>query len=551
MERARHPSASLAPPSWRSLQPNGDVTREEQPLRLLLVEDNPAHAELIRRAFEARGEFPAITIARTIAEARKKLSAAPTPDLLITDWRLPDGDGVELLRDPLRRTFPAIVMTGHGDQRTGVRAMKAGALDYVIKSAAAFEAMPQIVKRTLREWALIEERRRLEEELRAAQRTEAIGQLAGGIAHDFNNVLTIIGTHLELIGIAAPDDPMVQDSLGEINKAYESASSLTRQMLAVGGKQVVDPTVMGLNESVETVSAMLGRVIGEEYEIDLRLGDEPAAVEVEPTSFEQVIINLMMNARDAMGGGGRIVLEVDVLIAAQPIPCVGGLLPPGRYGVLRVQDFGTGIPPEIMQRMFDPFFTTKPRGRGTGLGLPSALGIIRQSGGDVRVDSVVGEGTTFHVYLPLAATTPDSIPSPIPAVLATARGPETIRVAEAEPGLRSLCQRILTERGYTVITAQNGEEAVTLLKERGPEIDLVVTDVVMPKMSGTEVAEWLRREGPEMPILFVSGYVDDRLSASWLTHAHTKFLPKPFTPRSLGAAVRELLDQDVSAVTAG
>jgi signal transduction histidine kinase len=522
------------------------LSRPQQPLRILLVDDDPAHVELIRRSFESRGQFPDITVARSVAAAMERLSQG-SPDLLITEWRLPDGEGLELLRRPERRTFPVMVMTGYGDQRTGVRAMRAGALDYAIKSAAAFEAMPHIVQRALREWSLMEERARLEEELRAAQRMEAISGLAGGIAHDFNNLLTIIGTHLELIQMAVPDNPEVEESAAEILKAYESAAALTRQMLAFGGNQVIEPALQDLNDAVRNVSAMLVRVIGEEYELELILTERPCPVELEPASFEQMVINLVVNARDAMAGGGKITLSTASASIDEPLTCVGGPLHPGEYVRLTVRDNGHGMSPEIQQRMFDPFFTTKPRGRGTGLGLPSALGIIRQSGGDVRVESVVDRGTTFTVFLPLAGRPVEATRSIDSTYQVPVDGTETILVAEDDASIRRLVERMLTSQGYTVLTAVDGAEAIEILEERGDDIDLLVTDVVMPKVSGPEVVEWLGGVRPDLRALFMSGYVDDRLQTQRLDPRKARYLAKPFTSRALCEMVRELLDAETVA----
>jgi two-component system cell cycle sensor histidine kinase/response regulator CckA len=482
-------------------------------------------------------------------EAANETLERTIPDLMITELLLPDGDGLELLRAHAAGGFPMMVVTGHGDQRAAVRAVRAGALDYVIKSAAAFEAMPQIILRVLREWWLMEERGRLEDQLRQSQRMEAIGRLAGGIAHDFNNLLTIIGSHLELIQSAVPDHSDVQESASEILKAHESASTLTRQMLAFGGKQIMEPVVADLNHAVRNVSQMLRRVIGEEYQLELRLTDLSCPVEVEPASFEQVVINLVVNARDAMPEGGRLILTTEHVSVADPLRCAVGSLSSGEYVRLGVIDQGHGMEPAVMARIFDPFFTTKPRGRGTGLGLPSSLGIIRQFGGNVTVESTEHVGSMFHVYLPLSTESSRSFEEPAPTVSGqgSLTGSETILVAEDDTGIRSLVQRMLQSRGYDVLTARDGEDAIAVLERldaEGREVNLLVTDVVMPKASGPEVARRLSELHPEARVVFMSGYVDDRLAAHRLDPLRERHLSKPFTSRALCETVRDILDTE-------
>ncbi len=525
--------------------PTEAVISSDRTLRILLVQDDPDPVAHIRRAFRASGETPELVVVSSIAAANRSIEEE-APDLLVTSAHLPDGNGLDLLRAHPDRPFPAIVLMSGDQQRDAVRAMRAGALDCVIQSPASLDAMPQIVHRALREWSVMEERSRLEEELRAAQRLEAVGRLAGGIAHDFNNLLTIIGTHLELITTEVPDNDAVQESASEIEKAYESAASLTRQMLAFGGKQVLDPVVLDVNDSVRSVSGMLSRVIGEEFELVLDLSGESCPVDVEPASFEQVVINLVVNARDAMPAGGTVLVATETLVVGEPLVCVGGSLPGGAYCRLSVRDRGLGIDADVLERIFDPFFTTKPLGRGTGLGLPSALGIVRQSGGDIQVESEPGVGTVFSVFLPMAQGGAES-PTPTGPVESTPLdGHETILVAEDDRSIRSLIHRVLTSRGYEVLQARDGEEAMELLRERGADVDLLLTDVVMPKAGGADVAVWLDEVRPGLRTVLMSGYVDDRLPPERLEAPHTRYIAKPFTGRTLCEVVRELLDREAA-----
>jgi two-component system, cell cycle sensor histidine kinase and response regulator CckA len=524
--------------------PPPPLSDRSDPLRILLIEDEAAHVVLIERAFvDDERDFHVLT-AQTVKSGVEALRSFDA-DLILADWRLPDGEGTDLLHKAPGLDCPVIVMTGHGDEKTAVAALRSGALDYVVKSDIALASMPQTVVRGLREWGLIKERQRLEDELHISQKMEAIGRLAGGIAHDFNNLLTVIGTYAEF-ALEETDPDKLKENLREIIKAQERAAALTGQLLAFGGRQAMTPVPVDVNESILGVGRMMRRVIGEHYPIHLNLEDSLGSVLADPSQLEQVIVNLLVNARDAMPSGGSISISTRRVELEAPLLCAGGHLPSGGYLRLDVADSGTGMPDDVKLRIFDPFFTTK-HGGGTGLGLSSAFGIVHQLGGDIAVDTIEGQGTTFSVYLRwdaaptvLAQEEEDEGPTPGPEDLS---GTETILLAEDDSAIRKLVLEMLGRRGYTVLVAENGEEALTLARNHKGKVDLLLSDVVMPRRSGFELALDLQAEIVDLKTLFISGYLGDSLPPEELRNPRTRFLSKPFSTQALLSGVRELLDE--------
>ena len=385
-----------------------------------------------------------------------------------------------------------------------------------------------------------------EEELRQAQKMEAVGRLAGGIAHDFNNLLTAITGYSELLmeNLSA-DDPKRQDAK-EINKAGHQGASLVRQLLAFSRKQVLAPTVLDLNATVTGMQRMLRSVAGAGVELVTVLEAERPYVKADRVQIEQVLMNLVANARDAMPQGGRLVIETATVEPDEGV--VGGPLgvKPGVFVMLSVTDTGIGMNEETRSRLFEPFFTTKEVGEGTGLGLSTIYGIVRQSGGDVRVYSEPGKGTTFKVYLPCAETPPaeaDAGARPAAAL----EGTETILVVEDEEAVRDFVTRALRKWGYTVLAAGNSREAVPLGIDYEEPIDLLVTDVVMPGLTGTELAARLERQSPRMRVLYISGYSQHAGIQQELVEPGAPFLQKPFSSDALARKVREVLDESREA----
>jgi two-component system cell cycle sensor histidine kinase/response regulator CckA len=385
----------------------------------------------------------------------------------------------------------------------------------------------------------VTERRQLEEELRQSQKMEAVGRLAGGIAHDFNNLLTAISGYAELIrGRHSPYDRDHRDA-EHIRRSAERAAQLTSQLLAFSRRQVLRRQVFRFDEAVSDTEQLLRRLIGEHVEIRTALGAAHAYVEADRARIEQVVVNLAVNARDAMPEGGR--LRIETHVAELPDPGFPDThLEPGPYAVLEVSDTGHGMDPATIAQVFEPFFTTKPVGDGTGLGLATVYGTVKQSGGDVAVTSTLGRGTTFRVLLPLAEARVELEPQAPPSE--PANGSETILLAEDEDVIRALVREILEGRGYLVLEAAHPVAALAIAREHEGALDLLVTDVVMPGMSGRALAEQLESERPELLVLYTSGYTNGRISAEGGSGGGANFIQKPFSAEQLATKVREILD---------
>jgi PAS domain S-box-containing protein len=384
----------------------------------------------------------------------------------------------------------------------------------------------------------VTEQKRLEEELFQAQKLEAVGRLAGGIAHDFNNLLTTILGYSDLILHDRPGDADLHEEIGEIRKASERAASLTRQLLAFSRKQVIEPRVLDVNALVAESSRMLRRLIGEDIELETKLAPDLASVRADPVQIEQVIVNLAINARDAMPGGGRLTIETRNLAAGEKtLTRRRARIATGAYVSLSVRDTGIGMDPLTQDRIFEPFFTTKEKGKGTGLGLSTAYGIVKQSGGEIFVTSAPQSGATFEILLPAVLERPVEVaPEAAHRPPAPGRTVGTVLLAEDDEAVRTLNGRVLEARGYRVLAAANAAEALALADRHGRPPDILVTDVVMPGASGRDLARRMRERHPGLKVLFVSGYADEappETSAS--------FLQKPFTPEGLVQRVREIL----------
>jgi PAS domain S-box-containing protein len=387
----------------------------------------------------------------------------------------------------------------------------------------------------------VTERRELEDQLRQSQKLEAIGQLAGGVAHDFNNMLTIIIGYSDLLLRGLGQNEPMRLKVEEIKKAGERASSLTRQLLAFSRKQVLQPKVLQLNSVVTGVDKMLRRLIGEDIELLTVLATELGSIEADPGQIEQVIMNLVVNARDAMPQGGKLTIETKNVYLDESYAKNHIAVTPGAYVMLAVSDTGTGMDEKTKAHIFEPFFTTKEIGKGTGLGLSTVYGIVKQSGGDIWVYSEMGEGTTFKIYLPQVDGVVESDEARhVPAGLL--RGHETVLLAEDEEQVRQTTRTILEMDGYRVLEASGGSEALAIFKQHEGRIDLAITDVIMPQMSGQELAQSLKALCPDIKVLYVSGYTDDAIVRHGLLDEEIAFIQKPFTPEALSRKVREVLD---------
>jgi CheY-like chemotaxis protein len=337
-------------------------------------------------------------------------------------------------------------------------------------------------------------------------------------------------------------DPARRD-LEAIVEAANRASALTRQLLAFSRRQIVQPKVLELNRLISKMHKMLRPVIGEDVQLKLLLKKNLRRVKADPGQLEQVLMNLAVNSRDAMPRGGQLVIETTEVECREGEPKPEAELAPGRYVLLVVRDTGHGMDAETKSRVFEPFFTTKGRGKGTGLGLSTVYGIVKQSGGDITVESAVGQGATFRIYLP-ALETPARETEPISRERPAGEGVETILLVEDEPGLRKLASEMLLKQGYRVVEANDGPEALRVWNQNPDLVDLLLTDVVMPQMSGRELAEQLRAMRPELRVLYMSGYTHDVIARHGVLDSETAFLQKPFTPDTLGRKIRTLLDEN-------
>ena len=516
-----------------------------EPLRILHLEDDPLDSDLIVTTLEQGG----IACRSQRVDNQHAFNAALQEgqvDIILADYSLPGFDGLAALglAQHVAPHIPFLFVSGTLGEELAIDAMHRGATDYVLKQRLG-RLIPS-VHRALRELQERTERKRAEQalqesekQLRQAQKMEAVGRLAGGLAHDFNNMLTVIMGHSQILlsemGLHHP----LRNKIEEIQKAGDRATSLIRQLLTFSRKQPSEPTILNLNRVVADFELMLRRLIGEDIELALRQSAESLYVKADHAQLEQILMNLVINARDAMPKGGRLTIETaPVILDSTPMYHLTPLAP-GAYVKLSVCDTGCGMSPEIQAHIFEPFFTTKEEGKGTGLGLSTVFGIVAQSGGGMDVVSTVGQGTRFTVYLPIMATelgvtiSQDASPQLI-------RGHETILLVEDDEGVRLLIRDELRKLGYRVLEAKNGLEACLMATQHMRSLQLLVTDVVMPGMSGTELARHLRAIKPELKCLFMSGYTDDVNIGAGDTAS--TYLQKPFLPERLAKTIRDLLE---------
>ncbi len=389
----------------------------------------------------------------------------------------------------------------------------------------------------------VTERKELEARLAQSQKMESVGQLAGGIAHDFNNLLTVILGNCEIVLTGLADDSPQRPDVEDIRNAADHAAALTRQLLAFSRRQILQPRVLSLNTVVSETLEMLGRLIGENIELVTELEPALLATRADPIELGQVLINLSVNARDAMPGGGRLTIRTENVNLDRRAQAHGEAIPPGRYVVLSIADSGQGMDNETLARIFEPFFTTKHKTKGTGLGLSTVYGIVKQSGGYVSVESELGQGTTFRIFFQQAEDKEEDEREATPAERpVSARGSETVLLVEDEEALRGPMRRGLERAGYTVLEAGNAREAIAICESFEDEIHIMVTDLVMPGMDGVELARHVESIRPDMKVLYTSGYADSEVTRHGLVAPGVEFLQKPYTPSELVARIRSVLD---------
>ena len=516
-------------------------------LRLLHLEDDPVDAELITTTL-MEGNIPCQS---QLVDTRQAFVAALKEgrmDLILADYSIPGFDGMTALTLARQHCpdVPFLFVSATIGEELAIDAMHQGATDYVLKQRLG-RLVPS-VQRALRELEDRAERKRAEEALRQSekqfrqsQKMEAVGRLAGGIAHDFNNLLTVImGYSQVLLTELGPQHPL-RGKIEETLKAGERAASLIRQLLTFSSKQSLDPKVLSLNTAVTSLEGLLRRLIGEDIQLVSKLDPTNGRLRADQAQLEQVLVNLVVNARDAMPKGGTLTIETaQVELTLSPVYHLTPL-PPGPYVRLAVSDTGCGMDRKTQSHIFEPFFTTKGEGKGTGLGLSTVFGIVTQCGGAIDVTSRVGHGTRFDLYFPSVEsdilTTAPTQPLGQPQ-----RGTETILLVEDEPSVRTLVRDELRKLGYRVVEAKNGVEACLLATQQAGSLQLLLTDVVMPGMGGRELAQHLSVIKPDLRTLFISGYTDDVGIMAGQEEGTSSFLQKPFTPEVLARAVRNLLD---------
>jgi PAS domain S-box-containing protein len=504
-----------------------------------------AAARAAERRYEALFHGAPVGLVRSLSDGRMLAANAAAARI----WGYPDiaallsVNGQELYADPADRTQLLATIEGRevveNFELQGRRGD--GALIWVnLGVRAEKDAGGQVLHY---EWSVadITERKRLESELRQAQKLEAIGQLAGGVAHDFNNLLTVITGRSHLTLAQLPADHTIRRHIELIQTTAERAAALTRQLLAFSRKQVLEPKVLDVNAVVTGLAPMLRRLIGEDLEFAAVPAAELGCVKADPSQLEQVILNLAVNARDAMPRGGTLTIETGNVELDEAYTRRHPGASAGRFVMLAISDTGHGMDAAIKARIFEPFFTTKEPGKGTGLGLATVLGIVKQSGGSIAVDSEPGQGTTFKVYLPRVDEAVDRTATATAPTLA--RGSETILLVEDDDEVRALARETLDGNGYTVIPAAAPAEALRLAGRHAGRIHLLVTDVVLPQLSGRGLAERLTPDHRDLRVLYMSGYTDDAVVQHGVLKEGTAFLQKPFTPHTLLVKVREVLDR--------
>jgi len=387
------------------------------------------------------------------------------------------------------------------------------------------------------------ERRKLENQFRQAQKMESVGTLAGGIAHDFNNLLTVILSYSSTLAEDLNGESKQQRAAEQIHQAAERGAALTRQMLAFSRQQVFQLRVLSLNDIIRNLLKMLQRIIGEHIEIDTALADDLSSVKADAGQLEQVLMNLSVNARDAMPKGGRLTLKTRNVALDEDFVREHMGSSPGPQVLLSVSDTGTGIDPAIVPRIFEPFFTTKGPGQGTGLGLAMVYGVVKQSGGSIWVHSELGVGTTFEIYLPRAQGISE-VPAVRKSQTTLQRGSETVLVVEDDPGVRELVTAMLASKGYTVLAAERPDDVESICQKHSGNIQLLLTDMILPGASGREIAKRVGMLRPGIKVLYMSGYTDDALVRDHGLDESFAFLQKPFSQGSVAAKVREVLDSE-------
>ena len=524
-------------------------------MRVLVAEDDRSTRLLLKTTLLRWGYD--VSTASNGSEAWEAIQSEDPPELVILDWMMPDMDGVEVCQKisytPGLTPPYVILLTSKGRREDIVEGLRAGADDYVTKPFDTEELRARV---SVGERLLELQRQRLEQEtanyveqLQHAQKMEGVGRLASGVAHDFNNLLTAIMGYSELLmRPERPQESIIRD-IQEIKKIAQRGARLTQQLLSYSRRDVLQSRVVSLNELVLDTNDMLRRVIGEDIELVVMLEQDIGLTNIDPSQFTQILVNLAVNARDAMPDQGKITVETMEMTIDDDENVGPDGIPNGNYVTLTVTDVGSGMTPEVQARIFEPFFTTKEENRGTGLGLSTCSTILEQNGGFITADSELGKGTSFRIYLPRVEDIAN-VGTLEEEVHVSAFGTETLFLVEDEPSVLAMMSQALRNHGYSVVEATNGVEAIQKARKyTGDKIHLLLSDVVMPLMGGKELALQMKELHPETKVLLTSGYIDDPDVLDALYAEGGQFIQKPFTPDVLAIKVREVLDHPPVLIT--
>jgi len=515
------------------------------PIRLLILEDSPEDCDLIVRELRRGGYAVEFDRVETAAGLESAVNSREW-DLVISDFSMPQFSGVEALSLVRKKKpdTPFIFVSGTMGEETAVAAMRNGAQDYLMKGN--LKRLVPAVQRELRDAEERHKGKRLEQQVQQLQKFEAIGRLAGGIAHDFNNMIGAVLGWSELGYEEAPPGSRLRERFQKIREQSQRAAKLTSQLLAFGRRQLLQPRKVNLNILVQEEMSFLGKVIGADIEIRVYGAEDLRVTEADPTQIEQVLMNLCLNARDAMPDGGKLIIETQNVEIGDEYCRTHAYGKPGSYVLLSVSDTGIGMNSATLEHIFEPFFTTKEVGRGTGLGLATVYGVVKQHGGFVYVYSEVGRGTSFRVYLLAYASAHE--PRELQRDEKHVRGNELILLADDHEGLRDSGREMLEALGYRTILAHNGAEALELFKSRYHQIDLVILDVVMPEISGPDAYVKMAAIRPGVRVIFTTGYTSEAAPLIALMEKGAPVLQKPYGLTSLSQMVRAALDREPTTV---
>ncbi len=543
-----------------STESTSSSSQESRPADILVVDDTTENRQILVQLLQREGYR-----VRAASTGKLALMSCETaaPDLMLLDISMPEMDGYEVCRrmkqSPALQRIPILFLSARTETNDKVAAFEAGGVDYITKPFEPTETLSRVrthlriaqlqreleAMNTTLEARVKERTRELEESmerLRQAEKMELVGRLAGGVAHDFNNLLTCILGNVELARMRTQPDAPVLRFLDDVELAARRSADLTYQLLAFARKQVIQPRLLSLNQCVNEAERLLQRTLGEHIKLVCELSPTPPMVMVDPGQISQVIINMGVNARDAMPKGGRLNIKASFETLDDSVLKEYPDVRPGRYAVLTVADTGTGIVEAEQKRIFEPFYTTKKPGKGTGLGLATTYGIIKQHGGHIALKSVPGEGTTFSVYLPLCE---DKEPLPAHESSGTAPaigGTPTVLLCEDDDLVREVVEAALSDIGYTILVAQDGDQGLKMALACPQPISLLITDFVMPSISGLELERRLRETQPHVKVLFITGYAENAISSPGANDKRRQLLQKPFSPKELFKKVREMIE---------